>query len=1193
MSLSTMNPIICTNLQQGYTSTATSTTPLTLISAGTHAQYITGSVAQNIMLPPVNNPAVANGFAMTLSNKSSASASIYAAGAINGRTAAAYTFPLTTITISGIVGTFPASGTLRILTTTGLQSIVYTSFSGGVFTFTSAGTGTAATGSVVSTVISLVSTLSASTDNMFICNDNTAGNTGNVNGWYVSPKISSITGTVNQVAVIGSGAVVLSTPQDIATTSSPSFANLTLTGKSLFTNGIAIGDSSTSTVATGIAFGKGSSVVNTSGIAIGGNAVSGQIVAPVVQANVPLYSSGNFNQLINSAGNRVIFQTLPVVSTFNFGYIRMYIGVANTGNYICRMYSGIVTSQPLNSPPPGLVLLGTISFTSVTTPFVDIDFTSLSLVLTPGNYTVSFEAVTSNINATAILGYVGPDLAQYPDSEYPNVYNPGYLWPIAILSGVSAGINSVAIGQSATVSANNSIVIGASASSSIARGVALGQGAIVSSATNALAFGVNTSSVQPGNFGINVNNSTYQLPLYSRLYDATVTAGAITTLTAQSACDQYFSGTQPQNVSLPHVSTLNNTANVSGGGYKYTIHNGSTGLLTIGNGITILDSPTTALPASTLFVRSISGFPSSGSFSIQTIANGAQTISYTSTASFSGATYGFSQTLPLSVITFQSAPTGIQGAGYIAFPTVSNGIQIVQYTFVSGTAIFNCTGGTGTIAAGSIGTQAVFFGCTGGTGSAARGTTLGRFIATVPAGVSQDIVLVNQTGVATTDWYVPSYASTSGVTSISGGATGLTPSVATNGAVTLGGVLGTSSGGTGLNTSTATNGQLLIGTGTGLALSTLTAGTGITITNTSGAITIASAGGIASVTGTTNQVNAVTSLGAVTVSLPNQINFSSQFVSIGAGGTAPDLAGLGGVCIGQSAAINVTGIDNVVIGGLTGQNLSTGTRNVLLGYGAAQNYNGNDLVCIGQGALAGVTTSIISSTFVGSNAAKNLTSGSQNTFVGNWTNPALTTGSSNTFIGTDTGSVLASGSTNTLLGTSAGAFFTSGDDNTFLGVQAGTNLTSGSNNVCIGRNSQPSTATSSNEFVLGNGAVTVLRCQQSSISALSDQRDKTDIIALDAGLDFVNKLTPVRFTWNTRDGTIVNRPDTGFIAQQLRQLQMDTGINIPGLVYDANPDRIEASYGKLIPVFARAIQDLSAQNATLTARLAAIEARLP
>jgi hypothetical protein len=38
-----------------------------------------------------------------------------------------------------------------------------------------------------------------------------------------------------------------------------------------------------------------------------------------------------------------------------------------------------------------------------------------------------------------------------------------------------------------------------------------------------------------------------------------------------------------------------------------------------------------------------------------------------------------------------------------------------------------------------------------------------------------------------------------------------------------------------------------------------------------------------------------------------------------------------------------------------------------------------------------------------------------------------------------------------------------------------------------------------------------------------------------------------------------------------------------GLVYEANPDRLEASYGKLIPVLVRAIQELSAEVKALKA----------
>jgi hypothetical protein len=77
-----------------------------------------------------------------------------------------------------------------------------------------------------------------------------------------------------------------------------------------------------------------------------------------------------------------------------------------------------------------------------------------------------------------------------------------------------------------------------------------------------------------------------------------------------------------------------------------------------------------------------------------------------------------------------------------------------------------------------------------------------------------------------------------GVTSFSGGSTGLTPATATSGAVTLAGTLGVGYGGTGQ--ASYTNGQLLIGNSTGntLTKATLTAGTNVSITNGAGSITI-------------------------------------------------------------------------------------------------------------------------------------------------------------------------------------------------------------------------------------------------------------------------------------------------------------------------------------------------------------------
>jgi hypothetical protein len=72
--------------------------------------------------------------------------------------------------------------------------------------------------------------------------------------------------------------------------------------------------------------------------------------------------------------------------------------------------------------------------------------------------------------------------------------------------------------------------------------------------------------------------------------------------------------------------------------------------------------------------------------------------------------------------------------------------------------------------------------------------------------------------------------------------------------------------------------------------------------------------------------------------------------------------------------------------------------------------------------------------------------------------------------------------------------------------------------------------------------------------------------------------------WDTRDKAKVNIPDTGFIAQELLATQEATGITIPNLVSQENPDKLEAGYGTLIPVLVKAIQELAARVAALEAK---------
>ena len=147
---------------------------------------------------------------------------------------------------------------------------------------------------------------------------------------------------------------------------------------------------------------------------------------------------------------------------------------------------------------------------------------------------------------------------------------------------------------------------------------------------------------------------------------------------------------------------------------------------------------------------------------------------------------------------------------------------------------------------------------------------------------------------------------------------------------------------------------------------------------------------------------------------------------------------------------------------------------------------------------------------------------------------------------------------------------------TVLGFQAFTGSNqSGTNNTIIGRGAQPSTTSVSNEITLGDGSISTLRCQVTSITSLSDARDKKDVEDANIGLDFINDLIPVKFVWDTRDGAKKDIKEVGFIAQELDEVQQKHGVEDHlQLVLKNNPDKLEASQGKLIPILVQAIKDL-------------------
>ena len=211
--------------------------------------------------------------------------------------------------------------------------------------------------------------------------------------------------------------------------------------------------------------------------------------------------------------------------------------------------------------------------------------------------------------------------------------------------------------------------------------------------------------------------------------------------------------------------------------------------------------------------------------------------------------------------------------------------------------------------------------------------------------------------------------------------------------------------------------------------------------------------------------------------------------------------------------------------------------------------------------------------------------------VGGLTGFYNTLGSHNTYIGERAGFNGYNADNNTFVGKYAG-YDVEGDNNTVLGYYAGSsgNMDTNANCLVLGANANPSTNSVSNEITLGDSNISSLRCNVQTISSLSDERDKTAIKDLTYGLDFINDMRPVEFTWNRRDGSLGAKKDMGFIAQELWETELDhSSSSRTRLVNWENPQKLEADYVRSYPILVKAVQELSAQVTALEARIKTLE----
>jgi hypothetical protein len=308
----------------------------------------------------------------------------------------------------------------------------------------------------------------------------------------------------------------------------------------------------------------------------------------------------------------------------------------------------------------------------------------------------------------------------------------------------------------------------------------------------------------------------------------------------------------------------------------------------------------------------------------------------------------------------------------------------------------------------------------------------------------------------------------------------------------------------------------------------------------------------------------------------------------------------------------------------------------------AANTTGQENTAVGQGTLTANTTAH-ANTAMGSAAMSSSTTASYNTAVGAASLAAQTTGTDNTAIGyavldvcttgygncgvgggaTYQASALGSITTgyhNTAVGSGAMAsisganFCTSvgrlsgytatGSNSTFIGESAGYLMTTGNSNTILGRfnGNQYSMdiRTGDNYIVISDGAGEPKAHQggtygwyqknnSASWSTTSDRRIKENITDLESGLETITALRPVEFDYKIKE----KQHDIGFIAQEYETVlpdQVHTEASAASDIRElTDGEDVKVISPNLVPYLVKAVQELSAKNDALEARIAKLE----
>jgi len=340
----------------------------------------------------------------------------------------------------------------------------------------------------------------------------------------------------------------------------------------------------------------------------------------------------------------------------------------------------------------------------------------------------------------------------------------------------------------------------------------------------------------------------------------------------------------------------------------------------------------------------------------------------------------------------------------------------------------------------------------------------------------------------------------------------------------------------------------------------------------------------------------------------NNLYNAGNFVGIGTNSPLQRLDVSGNINIDLDSAYMIDNIrmfwkdgNNIFIGENAGNSISFGTSNTYFGFDSGTaNSVGSQNTFVGTETGRDNNAGSMG-TFIGNRAGLSNTIGNENTFIGAYAGQFTTDGQHNSFLGVTTGNSNSSGSENTFLGAHAGYFNTTGSYNTLVGNFSGENSGSGNYNTTLGFEADMANGNLNNSMALGSGAVvssnnTVVigNASITSIggqvgwSTLSDRRLKNHIQENRLGLEFINRLKTVSYTYKDKGQKGIRY--SGLIAQEVESIIDNMGIEFSGVVRPTNKQSYYSlRYSEFVIPLIKAVQEQSVEIKQLTDRISDLE----